>query len=400
MSDWAATLPLTDALEFREGPGVLAKDFHDEGVPLIRLAGLKYGAALLAGCNYLDPNLAATKWGHFKLQLGDVLLSTSASLGEVAVVDESGVGAIPYTGIIGFRPKDFRVSPEFVRFLLTAPSFKAQIEAMGVGSVMKHFGPSHLKQMSVSVPPLSDQEAIADVLGAVDEKIATNVKLARTSSSLTQAIFAEAVRVTAEEAILSEITALLGRGITPKYTDDPDGVVILNQKCIRGQRVDLDPARRTLKSKVREDKLLMMNDVLVNSTGQGTLGRVARWTHRDSVTVDSHITIVRFDHAKVDGVCAGMALLSLQETIVEMGEGSTGQTELSRTELGKLRVRLPDRARQAELGQRFTAMAEMEREHLRENQILAAIRDALLPQLMSGKLRVRDAEKVLENAGV
>lgn len=399
MSSWT-TLPLTDALEFREGPGVLAKDFHEEGIPLIRLAGLKYGAALLDGCNFLDPHLAATKWGHFKLQLGDVLLSTSASLGEVAVVDESGIGAIPYTGIIGFRPKDCRVSPRFVRFLLTAPSFKAQIEAMGVGSVMKHFGPSHLKHMSVSLPPISDQEAIADVLGSLDDKIAVNTEIAQTSAALAQSLFTEAVRAAHDEVVLSDVTGLLSRGVTPKYSDAEDTVVVLNQKCIRDQRVNLDPARRTLISKIRQDKLLMADDVLVNSTGQGTLGRVARWTHNDSVTVDSHITIVRFDQTKVDPVCAGIALLSLQETIVEMGEGSTGQTELSRTELGKLRVRLPKRSLQSELGRRFTSMAEMERAHLSENHTLAATRDALLPQLMSGKLRIKDAEKVLEDAGV
>jgi type I restriction enzyme S subunit len=238
------------------------------------------------------------------------------------------------------------------------------------------------------------------VLGALDDKIAANTKLVQASATLTQAVFTDAVREADDAAALSEITGLLSRGVSPKYSDVEETVVVLNQKCIRDQRVNLDPARRALISKVREDKLLRMDDVLVNSTGQGTLGRVARWTQSDSVTVDSHITIVRFDPAKVDPVCAGMALLSLQETIVEMGEGSTGQTELSRTELGKLRMRLPKRSLQSELGRRFTLTSEMEQVHLRENQILAATRDLLVPQLMSGKLRVKDAEKVLENAGV
>jgi type I restriction enzyme S subunit len=95
-----------------------------------------------------------------------------------------------------------------------------------------------------------------------------------------------------------------------------------------------------------------------------------------------------------------MALLAAQKTIEELGEGSTGQTELSRTELGKLRMRLPDRSLQAELGHRIKSMSEMETAYLRENQTLATTRDALLPQVMSGKLRVKDAEAVLEKAGV
>lgn len=330
-------------------------------------------------------------------KIGDILLTKDGSIGRVAVCDRSDVCINQSVALL--RPNS-DILPTFLSYLLQAPVYQRRMESDSDGSTIKHIYITRVDKMPILVPDLQGQAAIVELLGALDDKIAANSKLVQTSATLTRAVFTDALRKADDGAVLSEITELLSRGVTPKYSDSEDTVVVLNQKCIRNQRVNLVPARRTLISKVREDKLLKMDDVLVNSTGQGTLGRVARWTHSDSVTVDSHITIVRFDQARVDPVCAGMALLSLQETIVEMGEGSTGQTELSRTELGKLRLTLPDRGRQAELGQRFTAMAEMEREHLRENQILAATRDALLPQLMSGKLRVRDAEKVLENAGV
>lgn len=267
-----------------------------------------------------------------------------------------------------------------------------------VGATMPNLNTSILSAVPLTVPEPRVQRAIAEVLGALDDKIAANTKLVQTSAALTQAMFSSAVATSSEESVLSEITELLSRGITPKYSDDNDATVILNQKCVRGQRVDLDPARRTLSVKVREDKLLKLDDVLVNSTGQGTLGRVARWTHHENVTVDSHITIVRFDRNKVDPVCAGVGLLGLQQTIIEMGEGSTGQTELSRVELGKLRIRLPDFETQRALGRRFASMANMERINLEENRRLAATRDALLPQLMSGKLRVREGETLVAAA--
>ncbi|MDX5452374.1 MAG: restriction endonuclease subunit S, partial [Rhodococcus sp. (in: high G+C Gram-positive bacteria)] len=142
MSDEAAwsDFSLPEVLDFKEGPGILAKDFRSEGVPLIRLAGLKYGADLLEGCNYLDPDMVTSKWSHFQIAPGDVLLSTSASLGEVAIVGEEAAGAIPYTGIIRFRPRDSELlDPRFIRYVLESPQFKTQVEAMGVGSVMRHF---------------------------------------------------------------------------------------------------------------------------------------------------------------------------------------------------------------------------------------------------------------------
>ena len=107
-----------DVIDFREGPGILAKDFHEHGVPLVRLAGLERGSSVLAGCDYLDPEKVLARWSHFQLELGDVLLSTSASLGRIAVVGEDGVGAVPYTGIIRMRPKGDNLHPPFIRYLL------------------------------------------------------------------------------------------------------------------------------------------------------------------------------------------------------------------------------------------------------------------------------------------
>lgn len=167
---------LPDVTTFREGPGILAKDFHDEGVPLIRLAGLKNDVSLLAGCNFLDPAKVEKKWSHFRLEKGDVLLSTSASLGRVAEVNDEAVGTIPYTGLIGFRPIESVTSQRYIRHYLTSSNFQEQVEAMGVGSVLKHFGPTHLKQMKMLVPPLEIQEEFKNAVGKMDEMISKNLR--------------------------------------------------------------------------------------------------------------------------------------------------------------------------------------------------------------------------------
>src|SRR4029453_14982923 len=126
-------------------------------------------------------------------------------LGEVAVVDNSAAGAIPYTGIIRFRPLNHRVLQGFIRYALVAPSFRRQIEAMGVGSVLRHFGPMHLQQMTLDLPPLPEQRAIAVVLGALDEKIGGNTKVIPLSAELAGARFSEA----ADDVVtLSDVAAI------------------------------------------------------------------------------------------------------------------------------------------------------------------------------------------------
>ena len=162
---------MPEASEFREGPGILAKDFHETGIPLIRLAGLKNGVSLLDGCNYLSPEKVSQKWEHFRLKKGDILLSTSASLGRVAEVTEVAVGAVAYTGIIGFRPIKDVTSRRFLRHFLTSTSFQRQVEMMGVGSVMNHFGPTHIKKMKMLAPSFAVQEQFSEIVTPIDESI-------------------------------------------------------------------------------------------------------------------------------------------------------------------------------------------------------------------------------------
>ncbi|MBX6167232.1 MAG: restriction endonuclease subunit S [Thermobispora bispora] len=257
-----------------------------------------------------------------------------------------------------------------------------------------------IEKLVIRVPKsLDKQAAVIAPLKALDDKIAVNERIAATSRELGLTLFTQALldekRI---ETPVKDITSTLTRGITPKYSESPDDIVVLNQKCIRGGRVNLEPSRLTLAEKVKAPKLLQPNDVLVNSTGVGTLGRVARWTLDVTATVDSHITIVRFDNSKVDPVCAGFAMLRAQPEIEALGEGSTGQTELSRGQLGALEITLPSPTQQRELRKKLDSLEKQGDHAFAESASLAALRDTLLPQLMSGRLRVRDAEKIVEDA--
>lgn len=167
---------LSEVSDFQEGPGIMAVDFHESGVPLIRLSGLKNGVSLLDGCNFLDPAKVETKWRHFKLTAGDILLSTSASLGRVAEVDQYSQDAIAYTGIIRFRALTDKIIQIFLKHFLISNAFQLQVEAFGVGSVLKHFGPTHLKGMKVLVPSLEIQEAFQNLVKSSDSIIKNGIQ--------------------------------------------------------------------------------------------------------------------------------------------------------------------------------------------------------------------------------
>ncbi|MGY4680328.1 hypothetical protein ACWIGG_00995 [Micromonospora aurantiaca (nom. illeg.)] len=152
--------PLRYIVRFREGPGIMADDFHLEGVPLIRIAGLQDGRVTLKGCNFLDPQKVAARWAKFQLKLGDRILSGSATMGGVSVVDDPEVvGSIPYTGLIILRAARPDVDMRYVEAFLRSSSFTRQMDVLKTGATMQHFGPLHLSQIKAPLPSQRQQEA-------------------------------------------------------------------------------------------------------------------------------------------------------------------------------------------------------------------------------------------------
>jgi type I restriction enzyme S subunit len=146
-----------------------------------------------------------------------------------------------------------------------------------------------------------------------------------------------------QEKPLSSLCVYLSRGAAPVYTDT-GGILVLNQKCVRDQRADFTLARRTdsQRKPVAADRMVQPFDILVNSTGVGTLGRVAQVrTLPEMATVDSHVTLVRPDSRAIDPLYLGLAIRCFESEIEALGEGSTGQTELSRARLGTFLVPMP-----------------------------------------------------------
>jgi type I restriction enzyme S subunit len=345
--------------------------------------------------------LTERELAKYELRGGDLLFARQSlsfeGAGRCVIVMPSSNFRTWESHLMRVRLSPERADPRFYYYYFRSSAGRHLIESIIQQVAAAGIRGSDLSRLRVPVPPIETQSAIAQVLEAIDDKIAANLELAKTSARLAMVLFDRATREGGVQHSIDGVATLLVRGITPTYTEsEEDSMLIVNQKCVKDQRVRLALSRRTTLKKVRLEKILQRNDVLVNSTGQGTLGRVARWTQSTRATVDSHVTIVRFDPCKVDAVCAGFAMLKLQPTIEELGEGSTGQTELSRVELGRLDITLPSLEAAEGLGVNLSQMTELGEAAIAENRTLAELRDTLIPELMSGRLRVKDAEKKFE----
>ena len=136
---------------------------------------------------------------------------------------------------------------------------------------------------------------------------------------------------------LGEITSFMSKGIPPKYVEreNENTVRVLNQKCNRNFEINYEESRLhdCSKKKVPADKMLRPGDVLINSTGTGTAGRVAQlYDVPTSTTIDGHMILLR-PTEEIDSIYYGYVVKAFQPQIETLAEGSTGQTKINRKRL-------------------------------------------------------------------
>ena len=287
---------------------------------------------------------------------------------------------------------------EFLYYVLADDDFFAYSMATSKGTKMPRGDKTSIMQYEIPQFDIPTQKKIASILKALDKKVELNSEINNNLLEQALAIYKDWFcdyalsdgtlpknwKITTIDAISSLVT----RGIAPKYDDSSDQIV-LNQKCIRDHTIDISLARRHLPKKINE-KWISKGDLLINSTGTGTLGRVAQvWFEANNMTVDSHVTIVRPKDSILQSYI-GFWGLSHESEIEAQHTGSTGQTELPRDRVKAMELPLPDEDTLSKFNELIIPMTSTVISNQEENARLSQLRDALLPELMSGEIDVSD----------
>ena len=180
------------------------------------------------------------------------------------------------------------------------------------------------------------------------------------------------------EKTLGELTSYMAKGIPPKYVEaaGKETIRVLNQKCNRNYRISYAESRLHDNSvkKAPEDKMLRDFDVLVNSTGTGTAGRVAQiWHVPEPTTLDGHMILMR-PTEEIDPLYYGYAIKSFQAQVESFAEGSTGQTEINKRRLqDEVVIRFPvSQDKQKAVGRMLKSIDEKIQNNEEINENLAA----------------------------
>jgi type I restriction enzyme S subunit len=286
-------------------------------------------------------------------------------------------------------------------------TLKLQMQSISRGTTQDNLSVDKLLSFDFLTPPIEVQSRIADILSAYDELIENCQRRVKILEEMARGLYREwfvHFRFPGYESHshvasalgdipngwdvkkLGDISAYINRGITPIYDEGGESVVI-NQKCVRDKRISMEPARRQAKA-IPKDKQVRFGDVLVNSTGVGTLGRVAQvYETLENCTVDTHVTIARAA-SSIDVDFYGCCLLNLQETFERLGVGATGQTELGKAAISDIDLLLPPPDTQQRFGKTVRGMRLAVITFGKQINNLRQTRDLLLPRLLSGQIEV------------
>jgi len=373
-----------------------------------------------------------------KLKKYDTILTTRGTVGNVAFFDDS----VQFknirinSGMVILRPKPENLDPRYLYLFVRSADFQEQLLAMLSGSAQPQLPIRDINQIVISLPPLSEQKAIARILGSLDDKIELNRRMNETLEAMARAIFKDwfvdfgptRAKIEGRAPYLPEpIWSLFPDAIDPQsglpvgwekkplpevidfkegpgirnwqYTNSEEGTRFINIRCIQDNDLNLKTANRITNDEANGKYShfhLREWDIVVSTSG--TLGRSAI-VRKEHLPLVLNTSVIRF--RPIDQkITKSFLFLYLNspyflEELMAMASGSV-QKNFGPMHLKKMRVLTPPFDLVCQFEKRAGSLLNKVICNRSESDSLAELRDRLLPKLMSGQIRVKDAEKLVE----
>jgi type I restriction enzyme, S subunit len=341
-------------------------------------------------------------------QPGDVVITTKGnSVGRVGQIPKGAPEFVYSPHLSYWRPLDeTRICAQYLYYWARDVEFNVQLRQLAFGTDMApYFSLRDQLRLTISLPPISRQRAIAQMLGALDDKIVANEDVANVALELGDRLFTRAAaksgRVPTSVGELAERSAIeFSDGYrTKRIEHGQPGLRILRAGDVRDSYVypagddyvSLDYSRQI------GSKASIPGDIVL--TTKGTVGRVAVMAEPvERVVYSPQVCYFRVkDDSQLDRGYLGAWFRSsdLQRQAATLMYKSDMAPYISLRDIRSLIVPLPPIEEQRRIGEvQGNLLAAFDASRV-ENELLARTRDALLPLLMSGKVTVRSAEEIL-----
>lgn len=146
---------------------------EEDGINFLNIRCIQNNDLVLDTANMISKEEANGKYAHFMLNEWDLVISSSGTLGRYAIVREEHLPLCLNTSIIRFTPMHSFDHYAYVYSYLTSRGFYHYLLTMGSGSVQLNFGPTHLKQIDLIVPPENILKKYNDLIFPLIEQMVT-----------------------------------------------------------------------------------------------------------------------------------------------------------------------------------------------------------------------------------
>ncbi|MGN7200054.1 restriction endonuclease subunit S [Arthrobacter sp. SAFR-044] len=381
-------------LQVGDGYRTKRAEHAHQGYRIIRVADVLEDAVTFTGPDFVSENYAraiGTKAG----KPGDILLTTKGTVGRVAVLPDTKEQVVYSPQLCFFRVLNAEVvDPRFLRYWFSSAEFWRQAgDRMNNTDMAAYINLADIRSLKLTVPDIPEQRSIAEVLGALDNKIAGNTKLAAAANELAVALVS-----TFEPSVpLGEIAIHKRKSVSPNTLEVPKVAHYSLPAYDAGQLPEVASPFDIKSSKflIERPSVLIskLNPRFPRVWNVAEVPEVPALSSTEFLVLESSITTTTVLWALLRQEAFGFELESKVA-------GTSGSHQRVRP-ADLLATHIADpRLMGNELTDKVTSLGKSGLHFRLQNETLTATRDALLPHLMSGKLRVKDAEKVLENAVV
>ena len=417
-------LPLGEVASVTSGYAFKSRDWTDDGIPVVKIANVKAGTLDMSGCSYVAETTAAGA-ADFRLRAGDILISMTGYVGRVAVVRENNIPSILNQRVGRFSLVDrTRLDRRFFYYCVSDPSFSAKVEALGYGSAQPNVSPTAILGIEVPLPEVEEQCRIACLLGAIDDKIELNQRMNETLEAMARAIFKDwfvdfgPTRAKAEgrapylapelwdlfpDALdnedkpvgwgskpLDETAEFLNGLALQKFpaSDPDDSLPVIKIAELRG---GIAPKSSRASREVPEKYVVADGDFLFSWSGS-LLAKF--WTEGEGA-LNQHLFKVTSGRYP-PWFLSQWVHHHLEEFRAIAASKATTMGHIQRRHLKEAETMCPPDDVLSILGQTVGPLVERTIKNDLEARTLAQTRDLLLPKLMSGEIRLREAEEAVE----
>lgn len=292
---------------------------------------------------FLDESFKANEAA--KLNKDDIFICMSSGsrshVGKVAYISEE----VPYyaggfMGIIReneFGKRAHNLLPKYVFSILSSYNTRTYMSNICTGANIKNLNDSDV-DIKIPIPPNKVQQKIINEIELVETEENSKIeKYANLSKKLKKAEW-----FSYDLERLEKLTNMVQRGKSAKY--GTSSIQIIKSGQARGyNNFDFSKRYYVSDSFISDERNLQKGDILINSTGVGTAGRVTLFDLEGDFVVDSHITIVRLNQEKALPKYVLYALANIGfKNIEAMATGQSGQIELALPTVNSIRIPLPD----------------------------------------------------------